>query len=336
MAINKDTVYVYNFKKHGGVSKTVGLLLDKVGWEQIFKDNLPVYVKLNLSSANEDTTPFANTDPEVLEAFLEVATSKTKDIFLVESDLARGDKASGLYGGGRAEDMFKLNGIDKMAKRFGVKTMNLSEQEQVYGAGPLWEDFGLPKCLLDEDKVFVTMPLIKTHALTTFTGALKNQWGCIPRWDRILLHKNLDKLIAQINKLIKPDLVLMGGHYGMESRGPTNGLPVEFPVLMGSRKPASADAVAMSLIGLNPKDVRHVKLSDSEVLGSTNLKEIKTVGEFEENKTNFEPATLDWALKLTNDLSRYKFFVYKILQNQKIFAIGKKVVNVLRRVGIVR
>jgi len=333
---NKDYVYVYNFEKNGGVGETVKLLMDKLGWEELITKDCPVYIKLNLSSASKKTIPFANTDPEVLEALLKLITSRTKRVYLIESDLARGDKFSGLYGGGRAEDMFKINGADKIAKKFGVKLMNLSKQEQIYGTDPLWEDFGLPKCLLEEDKVFITLPLIKTHALTTFTGALKNQWGCVPRWDRILLHKHLDKLIVQINKMIKPDLVIMGGHHGMGGRGPTNGRPVDFPVLIGSRKTASADAVAMALIGLNPKSARHVKLSDSTGLGSTDLKKIKIVGEFEENKTKFEPATLDWALRLTNDLSRYRFFVYRFLQNQKVFAVGKWVVNVLRRVGIVR
>src|SRR3972149_6907221 len=216
---NKDYVYVYNFEKNGGGGETGKLLVDKLGWGGVITKDCPVYIKLNLSSASEMTIPFANFVAEVLEALLKLITSRTKRVYLIESDLARGDKFSGLYGGGRAEDMFKINGADKIAKKFGVKVMNLSKQEQIYGTDPLWEDFGLPKCLLEEEKVFITLPLIKTHALTTFTGALKNQRGGVPRWDRILLHKHLDKLIVQINKMIKPDLVIMGGHQGVGGGG---------------------------------------------------------------------------------------------------------------------
>jgi len=331
-----DEVYIYNFKKHGGIFNTVRLILEKLNWRKIITADRPVYIKLNLSSANSRVLHYANTDKEVLQSLLKIITPVTRNIFLVESDLARGDKQSGLYGGGSADDMFVLNGINKMARKFGVKTMNLSKQEQVYKLNPLFEDFGFPKCLLEENKTFITMPLIKTHALTAFTGALKNQWGCVPRWDRVLLHKNLDKLLVLCNKLIKPDLVLMGGKYAMDGRGPTNGNPRDFPVILGSRKPASIDAAAMSLIGIDLSEAVHVKLGDSEVLGASDIEKIKIIGEFKENKIQFEKAKLDWVLRSVDFLNRYKIFVYKIMMNQSLFNAGKKVVNFLRKIRIVR
>jgi len=305
-------------------------------WKEIITGDKTVYIKLNLSAAKPETFHCANTDKEVLRAMLEVIITKTKDVFLVESDLARGENKSGLYGGGTAEAMFKVNGIDDIADEFGINTLSLSNQDQVLGVDPLFEDFGFPKCLMDDNKVFITMPLIKTHALTRFTGALKNQWGCVPRWDRILLHKNLDELIVLCNKLIKPDLVIMGGKYAMEGRGPTSGEPREFQVLIGSSSPASADAVAATLIGLNPAEINHIHRASSELLGHTDLQRVEILGQFEENKTRFKPARLDWALKGMNYLSRYKFFVYYILQNNLIFKTAKFFVQLFRKLGVVR
>ena len=333
---NKDMVYVYNFQQHNGIQNTVQLLLDKLQWEKIIVEDKPVYIKLNLSVAREEAFYYANTDKEGLRSVLEVITTKTKNVFLVESDLTRGKSKGGLYGGGTAEEMFKVNGICEIADEFGVNTLSLSDQKQAFDINPLFEDFGLPECLLDENKVFITMPIIKTHALTQFTGALKNQWGCVPRWDRVLLHKRLNELIVLYNKLIKPDLVIMGGRYAMEGRGPTSGEPRKFPVLIGSTKPASADAVAAALIGLDSAKIEHVHLACSEQLGHTDLQQIEIRGEFEENRTAFDPACLDWALKGMNYLSRYKFFVYHILQNNWIFKIVKCVVQLFRRLGVVR
>lgn len=333
---NRDTVYVYNFQQNNGIRNTVHFLLDKLQWEETVTENKPVYIKLNLSAAKPETFHCANTDKDVLRAVLEVITTKDKNVFLIESDLARGESRSGLYGGGSAEEMFRVNGIDKIASEFGVTTLSLSNQEQVFGVDPLFEDFAFPRCLLDKNKVFITMPLIKTHALTQFTGALKNQWGCVPRWDRVLLHKNLNQLIVLCNKLIKPDLVIMGGRYAMEGRGPTSGEPREFPLLIGSTKPASADAVAATLIGLKPVEIKHISLASSDLLGYTDLGRIEIVGSFEENKVHFKPARLDWALKAMNYLSRYKFFVYYILQNNLIFKTAKFFVQLFRRLGIVR
>jgi len=333
---HKDTVYVYNFEGNGGIDNTVRLILDKLQWEKMISPNKPVYIKLNLSVAKREVFHYANTDKEVLRSVLEAITTKTKNIFLVESDLARGESEGGLYGGGTAEEMFKVNGIDKIASEFGVATLSLSSQEQAFGVDPIFENFGFPKCLLDENKVFITMPLIKTHALTQFTGALKNQWGCVPRWDRILLHKNLDKLIVLCNELIKPDLVIMGGRYAMEGRGPTSGERRELPVLIGSAKPASADAVATALIGLEPAEIKHISLASSELLGYTDFRRIEIFGNLEGNKTHFKPARLDWALRWMNYLTRYKFFVYYILQNNVIFKIARFVVQVFRKIGVVR
>lgn len=333
---NKDIVYVYNFQQNGGIQNTVQLLLDNLQWGKIIVADKPVYIKLNLSVAREETFYYANTDMEILRSVLGVITTKTKNVFLVESDLARGKSKSGLYGGGTAEEMFKVNGICEIADEFGVNTLSLSTQEQIYSVDPLFEDFGLPKCLLDDNKIFITMPLIKTHALTQFTGALKNQWGCVPRWDRVLLHKRLNELIVLYNKLIKPDLVIMGGRYAMEGRGPTSGEPRKFPVLIGSTKPASADAIATALIGLDSAGIEHIHLACSEQLGHTDLQQIEIRGEFEENRAVFEPASLDWALKWMNYLTRYKFFVYHILQNNMIFKTAKFFVQFFRKLGVVR
>jgi len=333
---SKNTVYVYNFQQDDGLKNTVQLLLNNLQWGKVIAANKPVYIKLNLSVARSDTFYCANTDKEVLRSVVEAITTRTRNVFLIESDLQRGNEKGGLYGGGTAEEMFKLNGVDDVARELGVNTLSLSKQEQVFNIDPLFEDFGFPKCLLDENKVFITMPLIKTHALTQLTGSLKNQWGCVPRWDRILLHKNLDELIVLCNKLIKPDLVIMGGRYAMEGRGPTSGEPREFPVLIGSNKPASADAVAATLIGLNPEEIKHIALASSELLGNADLQQIKILGEFEKNKTNFKPARLDWALKCMNYLSRYKFFVYYILQNNLIFKAAKFFVQLFRKLGVVR
>lgn len=333
---SKDTVYIYNFKQNGGLNNTVKLLLNNLQWGNLITPDKPVYIKLNLSVAREETFYYANTDKEVLRALLEVITTRTTNIFLVESDLARGARKTGKFGGGTAEEMFKVNGISEIAKEFGVKTLSLSTQEQTYGIDPLLEDFGLPKCLLEDDKVLITMPIVKTHALTQFTGAIKNQWGCVPRWDRVLLHKNLNELLVLCNKLINPDLVIMGGRYAMEGRGPTSGEPREFPVLIGSTKPASIDAVASKLIGLDPAEIEHIHLASSEQLGKTDLQEIEIIGQFKENKTIFKPAHLDWTLRGMNYMTRYKFFVYHILQNNNIFKTAKFFVQLLRKLRLTR
>src|SRR5438105_8856215 len=97
----------------------------------------------------------------------------------------------------------------------------------------------MPSVLLEAD-VFITLPVLKTHSLTYFTGALKNQWGCVPHYNRILLHKWLDPLLVSLQSLLRPELAIMDGIVGMEGRGPVNGKPRRLDLALASR-----DAVAL-------------------------------------------------------------------------------------------
>ena len=68
---------------------------------------------------------------------------------------------------------------------------------------------------------------------------MKNQWGCIPRYDRILLHKHLHELIGKVNSIRPVTLALMDGLVGMQGRGPINGYPIDLNVVLASRDPVA-------------------------------------------------------------------------------------------------
>ena len=128
------------------------------------------------------------------------AQERTSKITIVESDGARYP----------AEAAFENNGVYALAAELGLKVLNLSKDELVEMPDPRLKGFGMARTWLEAD-AFVTLPVLKTHATTVFTGALKNQWGCIPRYDRILLHKYLHELIGQVN-------ATSSGHSGLDGR----------------------------------------------------------------------------------------------------------------------
>lgn len=319
-------VAIRECNKTNSIENAINKILTKLHWESIISQNARVVVKLNLSNIDKKYIKASNTDPEIVRSVCKILKQRTDNLILVESDGIR-------YS---AEEAFEKSGIYQIAEEINLKVCNLSREPQVYGLHPLLEDFGLPRLLIEETDVFVTLPVLKTHALTTFTGALKNQWGCIPRHDRILLHKSIHELIPIINKLLKPQICIMDGIWAMEGRGPTSGKPRHLGVILGSRHPASLDATAMRLVGLNPYTAKHIFLASGEELGSIEEKNIEVDGDFDLLKTNFEPAHLDWAIRWMNELSRYPLFVHYILENQSIFEVGKATVKTLRSIGVVR
>jgi len=324
--MNEKYLVIIRSVKEISVAYAVRNMMEMMGWRDVITADSHVFIKLNLSSIEDHTLQASNTDQQIIEALCNLLKSQTSRITLVESDGMR-------Y---TAEQAFEKSGTYQTAEKLGVHVLNLSKERQLFALHPLLEDFGLPEILFAKNSVLITLPVLKTHALTVFSGALKNQWGCIPRYDRILLHKNLDKLIPLVNALLKPTFAVMDGIWGMEGRGPTSGKPRYAGLLLASRYPASLDATAMRLIGLNPYESKHVVLAAEQGLGAISKSDIIVDGNFEDYKMKFEPATLDWAVKLMNNLSRYKFFVYKILLNKSIFIASKKAVNVFRSKGIVR
>jgi uncharacterized protein (DUF362 family) len=227
-----------------------------------------------------------------------------------------------------------VSGYVEMARRLGVQLVNFSEAAreavECEPAGPV----ELPRVLLEAD-VLVTLPVLKTHALTYFTGALKNQWGCLPQYDRILLHKYLDPLLVTLHRVLRPRLAVMDGIVAVEGRGPANGKPRQLDLVLASQDGVALDATAMRLAGLDPQRAQHVVLAARRGLGRMDAADIEVDGEWDRHATTFEPAVLDKAIAAMNYMSRYRWFVKYMLERDFIFYPVRALVQILRRVGVV-
>jgi uncharacterized protein (DUF362 family) len=299
---------------------TIRELLGVLRWQELIPSGASVVIKPNLCTERPERIHTANTSLAVLRGVCQVLLERTKCITIVESDGARYP----------AEAAFENNGVYRLAGELGVKVLNLSKDELVEVPDPRMKGFGLARTWLEAD-AFITLPVLKTHATTVFTGSLKNQWGCIPRYDRILLHKFLHELVSDVNKFRPVTLSLMDGLVGMQGRGPINGYPIDMNVLLASRDPVALDATAMRLIGLDPMTSRHVVHAHRIGLGNIAEKEIAIDGPFAELQRAVEPATEDWAIKMMNRLSRSQFLTKHFLLNDSVFYPLRRAVMVLRR-----
>jgi uncharacterized protein (DUF362 family) len=299
---------------------TIRDMLNTLRWHELVSPGATVAIKPNLCTERPEQIHTANTSLSVLRGVCQLFLERTNRICIVESDGARYP----------AEAAFENNGVYRLGKELGISVINLSRQELVTVADPRLAGFGMARSWLEAD-VFVTLPVLKTHATTLFTGALKNQWGCIPRHDRILLHPHLHDLIAAINHLRPVNLALMDGLVGMQGRGPINGYPINMNVLLASRDPVALDATAMRLIGLTPARCRHVMAAQSLRLGTISEQAIEIDGPFHEMQTTVEPAIEDWAIKLLNSISHSRFLTRLLLMNNGMFYPARCAVTLIRR-----
>jgi len=220
------------------------------------KPNLCYYWK---SSTGETT------DPKVVGAVADVLRThyNPDEIYLVESD------ATAM----RTKYAFRMLDYEKLAAEKNLKLINLCEDTLLTLnddiATSFTHEIKMPKLLTEVD-LLVNVPTLKIHGLTDITCALKNQFGCIPVKRKIIFHKNLSKVIAFINKLIIPDLIIVDG---IISTGKT---PKRLDLIMAGYDPVAVDTVAAKIAGLNPKRIGHIVESKNQGVGSTN---VECVGE---------------------------------------------------------
>ncbi len=322
-AKTKSTVVIRDVTDQS-LAEKVRECMELCRWRDLVAPNSTVVVKPNLCTAVPEKCAMSNTDPRITEAVCELLLTRTSNVYVVESDGLRQS----------AWEAFEATGYNEFAKRLGVKLVNLSEEALVEVDVPPAGRVKLPALMLHCD-AFITLPVLKTHALTYFTGAIKNQWGCVPQYNRILLHRHLDPMLAELHAIFKPVMAIMDSIIAMEGRGPANGKPRRLDLLLASRDSVALDATAMRLAKLDPNRCRHLLLTARKELGILDAAGIAVDGDLPGHATQFEPAILDKAIAAMDYMTRYRWFVHYMLEKDFIFYPIRAVVQVLRKIGIV-
>jgi len=127
--------------------------------------------------------------------------------------------------------------------------------------------------LILESDVFINVPILKNHSSTKITMGMKNLMGVV--WDRQYWHANdVHQCIADFAAYRKPDLNVLDAYLVLKRNGP-RGVSVDDVVTMKtqvlSRDLVATDAAGAKLFGLNPDDVRHIKIAADQKVGRKDL-----------------------------------------------------------------
>ena len=116
----------------------------------------------------------------------------------------------------------------------------------------------LSETLLNADFT-VSLSNLKTHAVTGYTGACKNLFGCLPDFDKSVNHPRIHRVIHDLTLAVHPDLSVVDAFYGMERNGPVQGIDVDTGYRVFSDDALEADLYAASTIGYPPKKIGYLK-----------------------------------------------------------------------------
>jgi Pyruvate/2-oxoacid:ferredoxin oxidoreductase delta subunit len=120
----------------------------------------------------------------------------------------------------------------------------------------------------------ISLPKLKTHALTRLTGAVKNQFGCIPGLRKGEFHARMQRIdqfaamLVDLTRMLSPRLYVMDGIVAMEGNGPGNGTPRPLNVLLFSTDPVALDAAASRIVCLDPALVPTIVKGQEQGLGT--------------------------------------------------------------------
>lgn len=196
-----------------------------------------------------------------------------------------GDSSGGMIAGqAPTKQTFHVSGIARAAEEAGAELINfdVSGVEPINATGPI-RILHLAKPVLEAD-VVISLPKLKTHSAAVFTGAVKNMYGCIPGFRKAEYHrmvpklKDFSELLVDIFAAARPVLVIMDAIVGMEGNGPSAGKPREVGLVVASEDSVAVDAVASSIIGLNPFDVHSTRIAHKRGLGVGELSGIEIQG----------------------------------------------------------
>ncbi len=159
----------------------------------------------------------------------------------------------------RVEKVAESCGIKQAADELGIPIGDFEHGQTVdFKQGRVADSFTLCRAITETDGV-INICKMKTHQLERITGAVKNTFGCVYGVNKGASHAKFAtaevfaKMIADLNRLVVPEVHIMDGVLAMEGNGPQSGEPKEMNVILVSKDPVALDAVFCCLVDLEPE-----------------------------------------------------------------------------------
>ncbi|OGS35553.1 MAG: iron-sulfur cluster-binding protein [Elusimicrobia bacterium RIFOXYB2_FULL_49_7] len=256
-------------------------LMEAAGLRASLDPSVGTIVKNNISW--HIMYPSANTTPWQLEAVLAyLSDCSFKEVVVVQNETVVTSAAKGE----------RNNRYVDIYRRFGVKVLhNFKPQEMRFVPyRPKARMNVLDRIYPDAIRIpdyfigrnIVHLPTVKCHIYTGMTGAMKNAFGGLLDNSRHYCHSRIHETLVDllaIQREIHPGIfTVMDGTTAGNGPGPRTMEPVEMNVLLASADPVAADAVSCRLMGLEPDNIRCIRLAHEQGLGCGRLSDIHTVG----------------------------------------------------------
>ncbi|MFQ5808222.1 MAG: DUF362 domain-containing protein [Armatimonadota bacterium] len=269
----RSVVAVRDCPHYEGAADAIAGALADIGKLHVF-DGKRVLLKVNLMRGTPPEQA-KTTHPEFVRGMIRVVKEQGGTPLVGES--------SGIVGFG--DEACEASGLGEAVRDEGAEWVNFDAQDMrlVQVDGRELRSLYLPAVLWECD-VLVTLPKLKTHTLTTFTGAIKNQVGLLPGGSKCAIHRTastvarLAEAVVDLNVAVPFHLGVMDGVVGLEGGGSVKGEPVASGIVAASADLAALDAVCSALVGIAPDEVPTTVAAEARGIGRGRLEDIEVIG----------------------------------------------------------
>jgi len=231
-----------------------------------------VLIKVNLTSEDNLWERGILTSPLFTRALVEeVQKARPAEVIIAEGTAVGQD----------TKKAFAANGYPEVAKATGARLLDLydGEHEEVKTApGGILGTVRISKEVLKAD-FFINAPVLKTHFASTLTAAMKNLKGTTTYDEKKRFHYlNLNQAVAELNQVLKPNLIVIDGTIAMEGDGPVAGTSVDLNLIMAGTDAVAVDTIAARIMGIDPEEVAPLAWAKKMDFGVWDEKEIRILG----------------------------------------------------------
>jgi uncharacterized protein (DUF362 family) len=219
------------------------------------------------------------TDPRMLEALIELVQEQNPSRIQIGERCAMGADT---------RTAMDLCGVTEVAARTGVELCPFEHVPfDMYKIDrPIsFNEFPVPRPVREAD-VYIGLPKMKVHVHTTFTGAMKLQFGNLPDYDwMVRCHRDdIYQKIVNLTRAANPKWFVMDSLYACQGNGPfspySEDLIKDFNTICGGPDPVAVDTICEALMDWDypGTNVPSTVLGAAEGLGTNKMDEIEIIG----------------------------------------------------------
>jgi len=244
------------------------------GIERFVRQGETVLIKPNLLGG-DDPHKAVTTHPTVVSGIVRLVKQAGGSPFIGDSP-----------GVAKLESVAGPTGMVEAAKKHEASLIDLATKAEIrLSDGIIMKRLTVAREALDADAI-ISISKLKTHNYAAFTGAVKNMFGVVPGLTKSDYHlrmpriEDFSKMLLDVYTAVPARLHVMDGIWGMEGeKGPRSGKPKRVGVLIAGSDGIAVDAVATSVVGIEPDSVPTTRIGHAEHKGIGRLQQIEIVGD---------------------------------------------------------